>query len=77
MAATYFTVTGDYSAFASGLNVQGTVTFTPLFMEGDIATATSMSPPTGFVPFPVTAKISGGNILALDGSALQLVANNL
>ena len=76
MTATFFEVDGDYSAFAPGFQVSGTVTFEPLFYAGDVALAPSLTPPTAFIPFPVTAKITNGLLTALDGvSAMTLLAN--
>lgn len=75
MALTYFNVTGNYSAFTPGLVLSGDVIFTPVFKPGDIAKGTGLIPATGFVPSAVHAQIVGGNLQALDGSTLQLVAN--
>lgn len=74
MAVTFFDVTGNYSAFAQGLILRGTVLFTPVFHRGDVAPAPGLTPPTGFVPVPVQAQIVNGLVQAEDGTTVQLQA---
>lgn len=73
MSVTFFNVTANYSAFvASGLLLNGDVLFKPVFHVGDIAKATGLSTPTGFVPVQVHARLANGVLQAVDGSTLQL-----
>lgn len=86
----YFTVTGDYRAVVADLStdlnadpeiqpLSAIVTFKPMIRDGDMIIAVDATPrPTGFVPAPITAKISTSGRLCLrdvpDGTR-QNVAN--
>lgn len=69
MTISYVTVTGSFDD-GSGAPVGGTAAFTPS------ATVYASSGPLVFPELPVQALISGGQLQALDGSQVKLLATD-
>lgn len=69
-ALAYVTVTGTWADGSGGSSVSGTVCFTPT------ATVYAAGQPVVIPDLPVQALITGGQLQALDGSQVRLLATD-